>query len=105
MIRAESLSYENLTKALENGDFYASCGPEIYECYIEDDVAHITTSPVRRIALITGRRRANAVEVVGDGRITQASFPIENGDVYFRFDVVDACGNHANTNAVFLEDL
>jgi hypothetical protein len=105
MIRCERLSYENLTKALENGDFYASCGPEIYECYIEDGVAHITTSEVRRIAMVTARRNAAAVEVTGDDRVCEAHFPISPEDGYIRFDVVDENGNHANTNAKFLDTL
>ena len=37
MIKAESLSYESIINALKKGDFYASCGPEIYDLYIEDN--------------------------------------------------------------------
>ena len=105
MIRAERLGYENLIRALENGDFYASCRPEIKSCYIEDGVAHITTSAVCRIAMVTARRNAAAVEVTGDDRVCEAHFPISPEDGYIRFDVVDENGNHANTNAKFLDTL
>ena len=104
MVRAEHLGYETIMQALEKGDFYASCGPEIYDFYVEDGMVHITTSPVRKIALITGGRFGKSVEAVGDDRVTCASFPLPK-DGYFRMDVVDSHGNHANTNACFLDTL
>ena len=35
MIKAEKLEYKTVTKALHDGNFYASMGPEITELYLE----------------------------------------------------------------------
>ena len=36
---------------------------------------------------------------------TEAKFRIDPNDIYFRIDVLDDHGNHANTNAIFTEDI
>ena len=51
MIKAPKLEYSAIMKALENGDFYASSGPEIYEMWTEGEDLHIKTSPVAKISV------------------------------------------------------
>jgi len=104
-IRSDKLEYTAITSALEKGDFYASCGPEIYDFYIEDDTVHITTSPAHSINYITGIRHCAAARAFYGDNVTEASFKINPADNYFRIDVVDDHGNHANTNAVFIDTL
>ena len=41
MIKSEKLEYKSVTKALTNGDFYASEGPFIYDLWYEDGFVHI----------------------------------------------------------------
>lgn len=107
MICAESLDYRTVTRALEAGNFYASMGPTIHELYIEDDTVHIKCSPARRIALHTGARFSFAKWArEGEPLLTEASFPLYGRDpIYFRLDVTDAEGKHANTNAYFTDTL
>ncbi len=105
VIRAEKLEYNTITKALVDGSFYASCGPEIKDFYMEDDTVHITTSPVHRINYITGTRHTEAVGAHYGESVTEASFKVNPNDVYFRLDVIDDRGNHANTNAVFVDTI
>lgn len=104
VIRAESLTYENIMGALERGEFYASCGPEIFDLYVEDGVVYITTSNVREIRISTGRRRCDRV-FDENADLTKAAFQLRDDDGYFRFDIIDGHGNHANTNAAFLDTL
>lgn len=106
MIRAEKLDYRTVTRALENGDFYASMGPEIYELYLEDDAVHIKCSPARTIALHGGVRVCWAKHAKGDALLTEAVFPLYGLDLrYFRLSVTDTAGNRANTNAFFTDTL
>ena len=56
MIKAKSLSYENIIEAMENGYLYASTGPEIKVLYIENNIVHIETSPCCCIAMLTDSR-------------------------------------------------
>lgn len=46
VIKAPSLSYENITGALRSGATYASTGPLFEELWIENDVLHVRCSPV-----------------------------------------------------------
>jgi hypothetical protein len=49
MIKADKLEYCTVMKALFDGQFYSSTGPEIKELYIEDDMVTIKTSPAKQI--------------------------------------------------------
>ena len=104
MVNADSLSYKNIIDGLLAGTFYTSTGPEIYDMWVEDGSVHITCSDARQISYSTQGRRAKAVHA-GDEPLTAATFKIEPDDGYFRLDVIDSEGQHANTQAYFLADL
>ena len=105
MIKAEKLEYRTITKALENGDFYASQGPEIYDLYWEDGTVHITCSPARRICITTGIRSSNVLWAKEGETVTQATFTVKPEAGYFRLTVFDEQGRPANTRAYFLDEL
>jgi hypothetical protein len=104
-IFADKLEYESVTSALEAGKFYCSTGPEIKSFRGEDGFVYIETSPAHRISLITGRRRTEFVFAEYGHGVTEAKFRIDPNDIYFRIDIADDNGNHANTNAIFTEDI
>ena len=58
MIKADKLEYRTFTKALEDGQFYASTGPEIYELWVEDGRVHIKCSPADSVKINFQYRRA-----------------------------------------------
>lgn len=105
VIKAERLEYRTITKALEEGQFYASQGPEIYDLWFEDGKVHITCSNVDRITISTGRRRAERVCKEKDKPLCEATFDVFEEDKYFRITVVDEKGCPANTNAYFTDEL
>jgi hypothetical protein len=99
MIKAPCLEYNEITKALLNGNFYASEGPEIKELYIEDGFLCIETSPAKAICFQNSKRRCIR-ETAKDGEfVTFAKFPIFDNDGYVRVTVIDERGKHANTSA------
>lgn len=105
VVKCGRLDYESVTDALERGSFYASTGPEIKEFCVEDNTVHVKTSPAHRINYITGiRRTARAAAFYGEG-VTEAEFKISPDDGYFRIDVIDDHGCHANTNAIFTDTI
>ena len=53
MIGAEELTYEKVIEAMERGDLYASCGPELHSLTWEEGILHLTCSPVERIQVLT----------------------------------------------------
>ncbi len=96
MINAEKLDYASLMNGLENGDFYASTGPEIYSLTVEDDLCvHVTFSPdVYRASIITQGRGSSAKY---DFENNTAVFKIAPKDVSFRIRLEDKCGKKAYT--------
>lgn len=104
MICAEKLEYRTITKALENGHFYASSGPEIHKLWFEDGYVHIECSPAAEIQVSYGNRRALRLKAE-DGPLTQADIPVSADSIYVRITVTDADGHHANTNPYYTKDL
>ena len=91
----------SILAALEKGEFYASCGPEIKDFYVEDGVAHIECSAVAAIDFISlrhplpCRRDAN-------GCMTHAECKLPEGLKYIRVSVTDQEGRRAWTNPIIL---
>lgn len=88
--------------ALQAGAFYASCGPEIHDFYVEDGRAVVECSPCEFIALRTGARPTKA-QRNADGLITRAELELRDTDRYVRATMVDAEGQRAWTNPIFLK--
>ncbi|MBP3478205.1 MAG: hypothetical protein J6K03_01825 [Oscillospiraceae bacterium] len=104
MICADKLEYRTITKALQNGHFYASTGPEIKALWFEDGNIHIECSPAAEIQVNYGSRRAERYKAA-DAPLTEADIPVEPNDFYVRITVTDANGGHANTNPYYTKDL
>lgn len=94
-------SVADILRALREGAFYSSCGPEITDFYVEDGRAVLTCSPCRSIAL-RASYMPTRVFTNGDGLITRASIPVEDAFSYVRASVTDAQGRRAWTNPIFL---
>ena len=104
MIRAEKLDYRTITKALENGHFYASQGPAIHSVWYEDGEIHVECDPVENIKFYYGNRAGKGV--FADGKtLTHASAKVSPENGYVRITVTDEKGRPANTSAYWVEDL
>lgn len=97
-INANKLDYESIMTALKDGNFYSSCGPEIYSLAADKDKVIIKTSPCYKISLITSGRRGET-ELEESACLTQAEFTLKPSDKYFRIRVTDKNGKSAYTNA------
>lgn len=114
-VKAKSLDYDSVFKALRNGDFYSSNGPSIKSLYLEDTTLKIRTSAVKTISVISNHRWARR-EKASTKLLSGASFDLkslaenakstpEGQDVWFRLEVTDKEGNKALTRAYFLDEL
>lgn len=104
-INAENLDYRTITKALVDGNFYASEGPEIYELTYEDGKIRIKTSPAQKIICAYDIRKAGGAVAEEGTFVTEAEFTKPDGAGYFRITVTDGQGRHACTNAYFFDEL
>ena len=71
-ILADKLDYESIIKAMENKEFYASCGPQIFSLDCENGSFSVKTSNAKRIVFVTNSHNravflANENEFVTEG--------------------------------------
>ncbi len=104
MIKAEKLEYRSVTKALEEGNFYASMGPLIDELYFEDGKVYIKCNGADSICCNYGVRRTEVVYNQGTP-LTEAVFSVVPEDKYFRITVTDRNGKKASTNGYLTKEL
>lgn len=104
MVNADELSYDSIIDGLLSGNFYSSMGPIINELYVEDGRVYIECSGAKRISYSTKGRRTQAFNSE-DCSLTSAVFDIKDTDEYFRIDVMDDQGRHADTQAYFINEL
>ncbi len=105
MVNAEN-NVNDILRALEAGEFYSSCGPEIYDFYIEDNKVVIECSPVSKIRLQSDKHPTR-IEKSEDGTLTRAEFVLSHWAgpySYVRISIVDKDGKIAWTNPIFLEN-
>ena len=101
MVNAEN-NVNAILKALEDGAFYSSTGPEIYDFYVKDGKAVIECSPVSMIRLHCDCHPTCLVQDPDGKPLTRAEFEISGYD-YARITVIDEQGRHAWTNPIFLD--
>ena len=104
-IKADKLDYRTITKALEDGNFYASEGPEIYDLWYEDEKLHVRCSDADRINCNYKVRKAQTVLSENGVPVTEAVFDFKAEHGFARITVIDKQGRHACTNAYFAEDI
>lgn len=105
VIKANSLEYSAVTKALLDGNFYASEGPEIYDLWVEDDELYIKCSPVDSIVVNYEKRSATRIMNEDYSPVTEAKIKLRTDMGYFRITITDQKGKHACTNAYFPDEL
>ena len=105
VIKADKLEYRTVTKAIADGHFYATTGPEIYELWFEGEELHIKCSDAVKVTLNTGVRRAAVAFCEGDIPVNEAVFKVNKTDRYVRLTVHDKAGKCAYTSAYFTDDL
>ena len=113
MVGATELSYGSIINALEKGDFYMSCGPEIKDLWIEDGILKVLCSDASRINLETHGRFASNIVAEDNTWIREAEIDLTrfvekaNGDptAYIRLTITAPDGTYAATRAYYLNEL
>lgn len=107
MVRAEN-NVNAILEALKAGEFYSSCGPEIYNFYVEDGKAVVECSPVAKIRFHSDKSPTRIVRSA-DGTMMRAEIDLadtwwaSSGEYkYIRATVIDKNGKYAWTNPIFL---
>ncbi|MBR4897086.1 MAG: phosphotransferase, partial [Clostridia bacterium] len=104
-VRAEN-SIASILEALKAGKFYSSCGPEIYDFYVDGDKAYIDCSAAAAIRIQSDMHPTRIV-TSADGSMTHAEFGLNSwpGSYrYVRMTVIDKDGKFAWTNPIWLDE-
>ena len=112
MVGAEKLEYGSVIDALEKGDFYMSCGPEIHSLTIEGNILKITCSDAESITLESFARFARRAANDDGTYIQKAEFDLtkffEKADkesMYLHLTVNGPDGTYATTRGYYLHEL
>jgi hypothetical protein len=102
-VKARALAPEAIFDALEQGHFYASSGPEIYDLALEGDQVAVRCSPAVAVDFVGEGWFSRRVSAPAGERLTEASHRLRAGQRYVRVAVRDAAGCWAWSNPLFLD--
>lgn len=113
MVGAEKLSYDSVIEALEKGDFYMSCGPEIFDLTMYGSTLKISCSDARRVSVECRGRFADTVSAKDDKWLNKAAFDLSgfierangNNEEYIYLTITAPDGSYAATRAYYLNEL
>jgi len=103
-VMAKQLTKESIVKALREGDFYASCGPQFLDLRVVDDKLKMKFSPVKRVEIIAYDGEGNSC-FAGEGVLTSYEWNIPSFLKYLRVMITDEKGQNAWAQPIFLDEL
>ena len=107
-VRAEN-NINAILSALKEGKFYASCGPEIYNFYVEGNKIVVECSDAVKVRFHSDMHPTRIVRAADGETITRAEYTVRSENVsdeyqYVRAVVIDKDGKYAWTNPIFLDE-
>ena len=113
MVGAQTLDYGSVIRALEQGDFYMSCGPEIFGITMQENTLKITCSQAREIVLESNGRFARRAEAAEGDFLREAEFDLsvfkektrDYPEAFVYLTVKAADGTYAATRAYYVTEL
>ena len=100
--KAPSLTARSVLKAVVEGHFYSSSGPDIIDFGFEDNSSvYLQCSPCREIHFITYPARGYTI-LRGNKPLTEGRYTLKGGESYIRVECVDDGGHTAWTNPIYL---
>jgi len=100
-VNAEN-NINSILDALKEGKFYSSCGPEIYDFYVEDGKAVVECSPDCKVRFHSDMH-PTIIYCSDSGELTHAEHVVGDKYRYIRAVVIDKDGKYAWTNPIFLD--
>lgn len=105
MVRAEN-NVNAILEALKNGAFYSSCGPEIYNFYVEDNTAVVECSPAAMVRFHSDMHPTRIFHA-DNNDLVRVEYKLSDTPMnkyqYIRATVIDQFGRYAWTNPIFLD--
>jgi len=104
MVPCRELSRQGITAALRDGEFYASCGPEIKDMRVEAGVLIISCSPSQAVRLVSNIGFAPTL-YAHKKPLTNLEWKIDMSLRYVRPEIIGLDGKKAWGQPIFMDDL
>lgn len=101
MVKAEDNSTEEILRAIKNGSFYSSQGPELYVERKNDKII-VNCSKCSKIIFLSNTTWAPD-KIYRGNDLTYAEYPLKDFEKWVRVEVVDDNGNYAWSNIINLD--
>ncbi len=102
MVKADANDPDLLLRALKDGHFYSSEGPELHDIRITDDHIEVDSSAV--VSMIV-QSNGNLAKAIHGESMTTAAMPLQRfaASTYIRITVIDRAGKRAWSNPIWLD--
>ena len=97
-------SKKGIVRAIKQGNFYASTGPQILDLRIVGGILEIHSTPVCAIRVICSHVVIKEIAAKQGSTIQQATWRIDETLDYFRIELLDAEAYTAWSQPVFIDD-
>lgn len=107
MVKAESLTHDNIINSMIDGEYYFSSGPEIFDWGIKDGYVYVECSAVNHVNFMSGNAINGGFSYWGEpceNSITKAEFKLRGNETYVRIECVDKFGKIAWSNPIFIDN-
>ncbi|MBQ8092772.1 MAG: CehA/McbA family metallohydrolase [Clostridia bacterium] len=95
MVQAEELSFSSVMRALKDGHFYATTGPEIHQIEIKNyQELIVSCSPAESVIFYSDCPWAEGRSIIKPG-MTECNYFIQKSDHFVRIEVRDKAGRKA----------
>lgn len=102
--KAPMLTQEAILYALEQGHFYASSGPQIYEVRVAGGEVYVRCSPATAIDFVGNGRYSRRVAAPPGETLSEARYCLRKRQRYVRVACQDPQGHWAWSNPIFLDE-
>ena len=104
MVEATDMDSDHILRAIRQGRFYSTEGPEIHLERIGADKVRVTCSPVVKIEIFTDGIKDSDKLIEGENLI-ESEYSIKNGEKYVRAEITDENGFKAWSNIISFDEL
>jgi hypothetical protein len=103
VVNAAEGTREAILTALRAGNYYSSCGPEIYSIEYDGERVSVECSPVQFARLVGPAYWGERTGSFEGNRLTQAVFKVPQNWSYHYLEIEDAQGRRAWSNPLFIQ--
>ena len=100
VVNTDQCTSESLIRAIRQGNYYSSCGPEIHDIALEGDQLHVTTSPIRFARLVGPGACGKRFGSFDAEPFETIQFTVPEQWDYVYLEIEDAEGRRAWTNSL-----